>query len=349
MDQRKVVLTVVLIVSLLSNAILFLFYWPTRADTTPPFDPFEVNFNVTETSLLEAGYTFRPVDVPMLGLQRGDTLINYQFDEACSDAEDINDIRCEIKGVSDRFCMIYLDKMDSATISELVHKYDARIISDFTWRRDYNDTTWFSGSFLVQHQFSQVIFNCTIDKCYIEGKENKYELTIENSFPWRREKIEAELESRRVGTEYYQFNGLLGITKEEVGHVLFDEFDIDRTMHMRVDDAVCVDSITKVVETKKHTFMLYFVSDTLRYIHVTFGSTTRGILEHMKAKYTHDSLSTSDRFLTSQLNKQQVTASLFQDKENTINYLVIKEEDSQYLYSSYSLIVYSSAYRPQKK
>ncbi len=342
MNKRKSLITVILIGSLLSNAILFYAYWSARIDTTPLFDPFEVNFNVTETSLVEAGYAPLPIDVPSLGLQRGDTLIGYLIDEQCNQPEDINDIRCEYKGILSRNCIIYLDKMDSAAISQLVQKYDAKIISDFVLTRDYNDSKWFNGWFLVQHQFSQVIFSCRFDKCDEEGKENKYQLTIENSFPWRHEKIEAELENRRVGTEYHKFNGLLGKTEDEVGDVLFDEFDIDRTMQMKVDDAVGVDSIKKVFETPKHTFMLYFVSDTLKYIHVTFGSATRGVLDHMKATYTQDSIVISDRFLKSQINNEYTTASVFKDAKTAISYLVLEENDSQYVYPSYAIIVFAS-------
>lgn len=335
--------------TLVSNTILFYVFWSSRKNTTPLFDPFEVNFSVTEASLLKAGYEYVPVDVPMLGLQRGDTSINYQLYDVCNDAEDIIDIRCENKGVSDRFCTIYLDKMDSAYISKLVDRYDARIISNFTWRQDYSDSTWLSGSFFVQHKFSQVIFNCSIDKCYREGKENKYELSIVNSFPWTAERIEEELESRRVGTEYYKFNDLLGKSKDEVGSVLFKKFDIDRTILMSVDEAIGVDPIKKVFETKKHKFMLYFVSDTLKYIHVTFWTSTRGVLDHMKAAHKQDSTSISDRFLSSQIKKKFVTGSLFKDKQKAINYLVLEEDDPQYEAPSYEVIVFSPDKSIQKK
>lgn len=48
-------------------------------DESPIFDPFEINFNVTEKGLIADGYVVMPEDVPLLGKQIGDTLIYYQL------------------------------------------------------------------------------------------------------------------------------------------------------------------------------------------------------------------------------------------------------------------------------
>jgi hypothetical protein len=54
-----------------------------QIDEGPIFDPFEINYNVTERGLTDNGYTVIPEDVPLLGKQIGDTLIYYQLDYEC--------------------------------------------------------------------------------------------------------------------------------------------------------------------------------------------------------------------------------------------------------------------------
>src|SRR6185436_7524893 len=49
--QMKIRLTIIILgISLLTNGILFYLYWTSRTDTTPIFDPFEINYSVTENS-----------------------------------------------------------------------------------------------------------------------------------------------------------------------------------------------------------------------------------------------------------------------------------------------------------
>lgn len=93
---------VVLAISILIVLGLCYSFWINRIDKTPIFDPFEINYNVTENSLLKAGYTPIPEDVPLLGKQNGDTLISYQMDY------EYDDMDCVNKNVTYRFCVILI-------------------------------------------------------------------------------------------------------------------------------------------------------------------------------------------------------------------------------------------------
>ena len=196
MKKRLTILT--LTISLITNGILFYFYWTNRIDTTPIFDPFEINYSVTEKSLVKAGYTHIREDVPLLGRQIGDTLIYYQLDYECSEATSIEDIECKNTGVYWRNCVIYLDKLDSSEISRLADKYDAEILGEFKMQRSIVDTNFFRADFLIRHKFSQDIFDCTIEKPYNGDKKDRYELSIKTMFPWTKERITREIGDTNV-------------------------------------------------------------------------------------------------------------------------------------------------------
>ena len=50
-------------------------------DEKPIFDPFEINYNVTEKGLLESGHEKIPEDVPLLGKKIGDTLTDVTHED----------------------------------------------------------------------------------------------------------------------------------------------------------------------------------------------------------------------------------------------------------------------------
>jgi hypothetical protein len=340
--QMKIRLTIiVLAISLLTNGILFCLYWTTRTDTTPIFDPFEINYNVTENALISAGYTPIPEDVPLLGKQVGDTLIYYQLDYECDDAPDHEDINCKNTGVYWRNCVVYMDKVDSALMSKLADKYDAEILGEFKMQRSLYDSNYLRADFSVRHKFTQAIFNCSIDKSYKEDKKDKYELSIQTQFPWTKERIKRELEDRQVGNEYNKFNDVLGKVRADVTHLLLSDYDVNRVMSMKLGEDKGVDSTQLVFETTKHTYILSCVNDTLRYISVTFGTGTIGLMDKMNQTFGQDSLYvTQDNFLNNHINKPYSTARLFGDKEKGINYLVIVENDPQYLAQPSKMIIW---------
>jgi hypothetical protein len=159
-------------------------FWVNRIDKTPIFDPFEINYNVTENSLLKAGYAPIPEDVPLLGKQNGDTLIYYQMDYECDDGNCVN------KNVTSRFCIIFLTKIDSLEMAGLVKKYDADIVSALSGEEmEYSDSSYFSIDFFVKHRYTQAIFECSVRKNYNNDRKKPYELVIMNGFPWTEEDI----------------------------------------------------------------------------------------------------------------------------------------------------------------
>lgn len=336
----KIRLTIiVLATSLLTNVILFYLFWTTRTDTTPIFDPFEINYSVTENALIKAGYTPIPEDVPLLGKQVGDTLIYYQLDYECNDATDIEDIDCKNIGVYWRNCVIYLDKVDSTEMSSLVDKYDAEIISEFKTQKSHYDSNSLRVDFSVRHKFSQAIFDCSIDKSYNEDKKGKYELSIQTQFPWTKERIKAELEDRQVGNEYHHFNEVLGLSKKNADEFLLP--NVKRIVLMDDHEDKGIDSGQYVFETKKHTYTLSFVNDTVRYISVTFGVKTVGLMDKMSKTFGQDSLyDIQDDFLENRINKPYSTAKLFADKGKGFNYLVIIENAPQYSAQPSTMIIW---------
>jgi hypothetical protein len=329
----------VLAISLLTNVVLFYLYWTTRTDTTPLFDPFEINYSVTENALIKAGYTPIPEDVPLLGKQLGDTLIYYQLDYECGDARDKEDIQCENTGVYWRNCVIYLDKADSTEMSRLADKYDAEILGEFKMQRSLVDTNFLRADFSVRHKFTQDIFDCSIDKSYKEDKKDKYELSIQTYFPWTKERVKREMDDRQVGNEYNKFNDALGMGKKDAEEFLLP--NVESILLMNHHEGKGVDSVQYVFETKKHTYTLSFVKDTLRYISVTFGTETMGLMEKMEQNFGRDSLyNTQDDFLNSYIKKEHSTAGLFGDEEKGFSYLVIVENDPQYLAQPSTMIIW---------
>jgi hypothetical protein len=323
----------------MTNGILFYLYWTTRTDTTPIFDPFEINYNVTENALIKAGYTPIPEDVPLLGKQAGDTLIYYQLDYECSDATDNEYIDCKNTGVYWRNCVIYLDKVDSMEMSRLADKYDAEILGEFKMQRSFYDSNFLRADFSVRHKFTQAIFDCSIDKSYRDDKKDKYELSIQTVLPWTKERVKTELEDRQVGNEYHKFNEALGMGKKDADEFLLP--NVKRIVLMDDHEDKGIDSGQYVFETKKHTYTLSFVNDTVKYISVTFGIKTVALLDKMSSTFGQDSLyNIQDDFLNNRINKPYSTAKLFADKEKGFNYLVIVENDPQYSAQPPTMIIW---------
>jgi hypothetical protein len=330
---------IVFAISLLTNGILFYLYWTARTDTTPIFDPFEINYSVTENSLTKDGYTPIPEDVPLLGKQLGDTLIYYQLNYECSDATNVKGIDCKNTGIYWRNCIIYLDKVDSVELSRLADKYDAEILGEFRMQRSLYDSNFLRADFSVRHKFTQAIFDCSIDKSYKEDKKDKYELSIQTLFPWTKECIKLELEDRQVGNEYSKFNDVLGMSKKNADEYLLPS--VDRIVLMDDHEDKGVDSGQYVFETKKHTYTLSFINDTVRYISVTFGTKTLGLMDKISSTFGQASpYDNKDDFLNNRINKPYSTAKLFVDKENGFNYLVIIENDPQYLAQPSTMIIW---------
>jgi len=167
-------------------------------DEKPIFDPFEINYGVTEKGLIGSDYEVMPEDVPLLGKQIGDTLIYYQLDYECDSLTQ----KCVNTHVSHRFCYIHLDNADTAILQKLISKYDAEIISPFIHKNELDidlkdldsvsHSTWgFHGAFFVQHRFTKQIFECYIGQAsgMIDNKTEGFELSIDIDFPWTQEQI----------------------------------------------------------------------------------------------------------------------------------------------------------------
>lgn len=163
-----------------------------RVNENPLFDPFEINYSVTEKGLLDNGYETMPEDVPLLAKQVGDTLIYYQLYDKCDSLT-----RECATNVVHRFCYIHLDTADSSTLQKLMSRYDADIISDFLHSNEINldgsdvdsalhATFGFHGTFFVKHRYTKQIFECDIGGASgtIDDKMTGFELSIVTDFPW---------------------------------------------------------------------------------------------------------------------------------------------------------------------
>jgi hypothetical protein len=165
-----------------------------KIDETPLFDPFEINYNVTDNSLVASGYKTMPdsgTDVLHLAKQVGDTLIWYQLEDNC----DSLTVDCPNYYVSTRYCYVHLASDDSTFLSRLISKYDAQIISVLDLDNIRKDSAYyveFGSHFFVKHRFTQQIFECSIrpDLDSIGNQQKGFELKIHTDFPWRKEKIE---------------------------------------------------------------------------------------------------------------------------------------------------------------
>lgn len=180
---------VVLILSLGLNLYLGIRINVIRTSEKPLFDPFEINYNVSEAALLGDGYEQMPEDVPLFGKQIGDTLIYYQMDYECEDVgpadiEETGIIPCRNTKAIWRNCLIYLDKKDSLEIERLVNRYDADVISRFETREDSMHSTERELIFFVKHRFSKQIFKCRVGIDFSETGAKRYAMSIENEFPW---------------------------------------------------------------------------------------------------------------------------------------------------------------------
>ncbi|MFT5616987.1 MAG: hypothetical protein ACI85I_000203 [Arenicella sp.] len=164
-----------------------------QIDENPIFDPFEINYNVSEKGLTNNDYTIIPEDVPLFGKQIKDTLIYYQLDDEC----DSLTRECINTTVITRFCYIFMNQADTVLLKKLLDKYDVDIISDFSHQNEiYGDSTdlyyyphseWgFHGIFFAKHRFTKKIFECHIGGAsgVINDKIDGFELSIRNEFPW---------------------------------------------------------------------------------------------------------------------------------------------------------------------
>jgi len=174
--KRRVIL-LILVISLIVNGLLAFVSWQNKLDKKPIFDPFKVNYNVTEKELVKAGYTRIPEDVILLGKQSGDTMIYYQLDDWDSKKEE------HVKPiVSYRFCVIYLDKIDSLCLQKMISKYDAEIISNF---QQNVDSTYYQKTFFVRQKQTNEIFQCEVTETTgtLNDKRDGFEMVITNNFP----------------------------------------------------------------------------------------------------------------------------------------------------------------------
>jgi hypothetical protein len=194
---KKKPLAYFLVISLSVNAGTLFYTWKNRADETPVFHPFIINYNVTEKSLLKNGYTFIPEDVPLLGKQIDDILIYYQLEYIC-EGDEIESMRCRNTDVYTRFCTIHLNSLDRASIIETVNRYDADIVGDFKIVNDDTYDRYDLANFFVRHRFTKSIFWCSLYKNYKDEyvddeytrTEDGYTLSIVTEFPWSKKKIQ---------------------------------------------------------------------------------------------------------------------------------------------------------------
>jgi hypothetical protein len=84
-----------------------------QIDENPIFDPFEINYNVSEKGLTNNDYTIIPEDVPLFGKQIKDTLIYYQLDDEC----DSLTRECINTTVITRFCYIFMNQADTVLLN----------------------------------------------------------------------------------------------------------------------------------------------------------------------------------------------------------------------------------------
>lgn len=170
-----------LIISLSVNLLFMIKEFFVYPQTAPVYHPFDVNFAVTEQSLLENGYEPIPEDVYILGKRRGDTLLYYQLDQDCepvdeAERDDPIEMKCEEVEVFWRNYQITLDKLDTLAIEQFIEKNDGFILSD--WQS--NNKSYYIKQFLVKYKYSGVLFRCTI---YYNSDKNKYVFSAECDFP----------------------------------------------------------------------------------------------------------------------------------------------------------------------
>lgn len=187
-----------LIVSISVNGLLFYKVRQRESDDRPLFDPFQVNYVVTEKGLLADGYIEIPEDVPLLGKQIGDTLIYYQLNYDCDSLTN----KCKNINVSHRFCIIYFESVDSLILHDFAAKYNADVISKFIPLKESNKNSYkveqmdskfdSHGTFYVKHRFTKQIFECHIVPASgaINDKTIGFELNIDTEFPWTDKQIE---------------------------------------------------------------------------------------------------------------------------------------------------------------
>ena len=186
-EQNQILLLIILVTACTASV-----------DEKPIFDPFEINYSMTEKGLLDSNYEVIPKYVPLLGKQVGDTLIYYQLNEEC----DSLTRKCVSTNVSHRFCFIHLDSADSLTLQKLVSRYDADIISEFLHQNEINlDGTnldsashaarGFHGKFYVKHRYTKQIFECYVGRARgtIDNKMEGFELNVDTDFPWTNDQI----------------------------------------------------------------------------------------------------------------------------------------------------------------
>ena len=169
-----------LIVSLSINLFFIIQEVFAYSQTVPVYQPFDVNFAVTEQSLVKNGYEQIIEDVYLLGQQRGDTLLYYQLDqdyEPVDEEERDNNIEmdCEEAKVVWRNYQLTLDKLDTLALEQFIERNDGVILSG--WQS--HNSSYYIKEFLVKHIYSGVLFRCTIYR----NDENKYVFSAICDFP----------------------------------------------------------------------------------------------------------------------------------------------------------------------
>ena len=187
--MRKIITILLVLSNLGLGAFLILTF---VKDREPIFHPFDVNFNMTEKSLLKNGYKTIPEDVPLLGKRNGDTLIYYQFDEeydietepvqVISDGDTVIEnwstekvSNYRLTNIRWRHCEIRINNPDSTQIEEFIRKYNGCIISEWNMK---------NPRFFVRNKNNNLIYDCSLQK----DQEFKDVLAISLFFP----KIQAE-------------------------------------------------------------------------------------------------------------------------------------------------------------
>lgn len=209
--MRKVTLiTLFTISTTLIGVIVYYLTLSSTVDRRPIFEPFEINYNVTEASLVDSAYEPIPEDVPLFGKRLGNTYVYYQLNSYCDSTG------TTYTNVSNRFYNVYFDTINSHLLDKFVRENDAEIITDLLHINEIEDDAspgghglkdiaaeeglsnlhkkaWgFHATFFVQHNFTKQIFMCYIGGSTgsVNGKNVGFELHVDTYFPWTREQIE---------------------------------------------------------------------------------------------------------------------------------------------------------------
>lgn len=166
MNRLTKILLIVAGISVFMNLMLFFANRMTRADETPVYHPFEVNYNVSLKSLRKKGYDPTKDKNAFLQKYSKDTLIYYQFEYHPEKRKHNN-------RVLSRHCVIELANGDSTSVAKLVEHYGGLVISSF------HRVASKSRKFFVRHKFNKTVFECFL----FETGKDKFKLEITVPFP----------------------------------------------------------------------------------------------------------------------------------------------------------------------